>query len=67
MCPEFQDVTEGSHRKDIQNHLTKGWSVKTVISSATIIMEKPIDMQKVLAGIEKVIEDVKKINAFRID
>lgn len=48
------------NEKDVQNHLNRGWSVKTSISPASVIMEKPIDMQKVLLGIKKVIEDAKQ-------
>lgn len=46
--------------KEVQNHLKKGWSVTTSISPASVVVEKPIDMQKVLPGIHKVIEDAKQ-------
>ncbi|MDE1863032.1 MAG: hypothetical protein KGI33_08980 [Thaumarchaeota archaeon] len=46
--------------KEVSSHLNKGWSVKACISPASVIIEKPLDMQKVLLGFQKVIEEAKK-------
>lgn len=53
-------VQKAIKEADVHSHLSKGWSVKTSVSPACVIVEKPIDMQKIHNGIQKVIEDTKR-------
>ena len=53
-------VQKAISEKEVPSHLNKGWSVKTSVSPACVIVEKPIDIQKILSGIQKVIEDAKR-------
>ncbi len=46
--------------KEIQKHLDKGWSVSTSVSPSSVIIEKPIDTNKVLLGIQKVIDEARQ-------
>lgn len=58
--PHHLMVQKVVSEKELREHLNKGWSVNAVVSPQSIVLEKPLDLDKILAGFRKVIEEERE-------